>query len=58
VLSKEFRIAADRFQTEGKGDTQPLSSNTKPEGRAMNRRVEFTKLDDAAMAGKTSGRTP
>ena len=44
VLSSEFKIAADRFQTDGKGDTKPVSSNTKPEGRAMNRRVEFSKL--------------
>lgn len=44
VLSTQFKIGADRFQTDGKGDTQPVSSNAKPEGRAMNRRVEFTKL--------------
>jgi len=44
VLAGDFKIAADRFQTEGKGDTLPVSGNAKPEGRAMNRRVEFTKL--------------
>jgi outer membrane protein OmpA-like peptidoglycan-associated protein len=44
VLSSEFKIAADRFRTDGKGDTKPVSSNTKPEGRAMNRRVEFSKI--------------
>ena len=44
VLSTELGIAADRFTTDGKGDTQAVSSNAKPEGRAMNRRVEFTKL--------------
>jgi len=44
VLSTEFKIAADRFKTDGKGDTQPVSSNAKPEGRAMNRRVEFSKV--------------
>jgi len=44
VLATDFKIAGDRFKTDGKGDTQPVSSNVKPEGRAMNRRVEFIKL--------------
>jgi outer membrane protein OmpA-like peptidoglycan-associated protein len=44
VLASELGIAADRFSTDGKGDTQALASNAKPEGRAMNRRVEFTRL--------------
>ncbi len=44
VLATEFGIAADRFTTDGKGDTQPLASNAKPEGRAMNRRVEFARM--------------
>ena len=55
VLSKEFQLAAERFQTDGKGDTQPVSSNTKPEGRAMNRRVELTRID-AVAASKPSSR--
>ena len=44
VLSDQFAIAADRFATDGMGDTQTVASNAKPEGRAMNRRVEFAKL--------------
>ncbi len=44
VLSEQFKIAADRFKTDGMGDTKSVASNDKPEGRAMNRRVEFTKL--------------
>ena len=43
VLAEQFSIAADRFTTDGKGDTQALASNAKPEGRATNRRVEFAK---------------
>lgn len=43
ALSDGFAIAADRFATDGKGDTQAIASNAKPEGRAMNRRVEFAK---------------
>ena len=44
VLSTQFSVDAGRFETDGKGDTKPISSNAKPEGRAMNRRVEFAKL--------------
>jgi len=44
VLSDQLAIAKDRFTTDGKGDTQAVASNAKPEGRAMNRRVEFAKL--------------
>jgi len=44
VLSDQFKIAADRFKTDGLGDTKSVADNAKPEGRAMNRRVEFTKL--------------
>jgi len=44
VLSAQFGVDAARFETDGKGDTQPLSPNAKPEGRAMNRRVEFAKI--------------
>ena len=44
VLTDQFGVAGDRFTTDGKGDTQSIASNAKPEGRAMNRRVEFAKL--------------
>jgi hypothetical protein len=44
ALSTQLAIANERFTTDGKGDTQPVASNAKPEGRAMNRRVEFAKL--------------
>ena len=44
VLAEQFGVAADRFETDGKGDTQAVASNARPEGRAMNRRVEFAKL--------------
>lgn len=43
VLAGEFAIAPERLETDGKGDTQAIASNAKPEGRATNRRVEFTK---------------
>lgn len=44
VLTDQFSIAADRLTPQGKGDTQTVADNAKPEGRAMNRRVEFAKL--------------
>ena len=44
TLSGQLGVTADRFQTDGKGDTEAVTSNAKPEGRAMNRRVEFAKL--------------
>jgi hypothetical protein len=44
ALNEQLKIAADRFATDGKGDTDPMTTNAKPEGRAMNRRVEFAKL--------------
>jgi outer membrane protein OmpA-like peptidoglycan-associated protein len=36
-------ISSDRLSTKGLGDTQPISDNNTPEGRANNRRVEFLK---------------
>lgn len=44
VLETQFKLAADRFQTDGKGDTVPISQNETSEGRATNRRVEFMKI--------------
>ena len=46
ALSGEFGVVAARFETDGKGDTDAVASNGAPEGRAMNRRVEFAKLPD------------
>lgn len=44
VLADQFKIAADRFSTDGMGDTQKVADNSTPTGRAMNRRVEFAKM--------------
>ena len=43
-LVKEFGIAADRIQTDGMGEQQPVAGNDIPENKAKNRRVEFIKL--------------
>jgi outer membrane protein OmpA-like peptidoglycan-associated protein len=37
-------IEASRLTTKGYGATKPLDSNATPEGKANNRRVEFTKI--------------
>ncbi|WP_455821201.1 type IVB secretion system protein IcmH/DotU [Pseudomonas cerasi] len=34
-------LSDKKIRTQGVGDTQPVSSNSKPEDRALNRRVEF-----------------
>lgn len=44
VLADQFKLGADRFKTDGLGDTKPISKNDTAEGRAANRRVEFSKL--------------
>lgn len=40
LVSRQIR--GDRFLTVGAGETRPIASNTTPEGKAQNRRVEIT----------------
>lgn len=44
MLVKEFGIEAERMESDGKGETQPVAPNTTTEGKAQNRRVDFIKL--------------
>lgn len=44
ALVRRYGIAADRLLTGGFGESQPKDSNDTPEGRALNRRVELTRL--------------
>lgn len=44
LLSKNYGVAADRMQTDGKGASQPVDNNQTAQGKANNRRVEFVKL--------------
>jgi outer membrane protein OmpA-like peptidoglycan-associated protein len=44
ALSGQFGIETARMETDGKGESQAVSPNTTPEGKANNRRVEFVKL--------------
>ena len=37
-------ISADRFTSKGHGESKPLDTNSTPEGKANNRRVEFIKM--------------
>ncbi len=43
-LVNEFKIDGSRLTTDGKGASDPAASNTTPEGKAQNRRVEFVKM--------------
>jgi outer membrane protein OmpA-like peptidoglycan-associated protein len=44
ALVKHHGIAADRLTTGGFGESHPKADNGTPEGRALNRRVELTRL--------------
>jgi OmpA-OmpF porin, OOP family len=44
ALVKDFGINASRLQSDGMGETQPISSNDTPVNKALNRRVELIKL--------------
>lgn len=44
ALVNEFGIEGVRIETEGKGESIPVRDNKTKEGKAANRRVEFTKL--------------
>jgi len=37
----EFGVSSDRIKTRGYGETRPVASNTTPDGRQANRRVEI-----------------
>jgi outer membrane protein OmpA-like peptidoglycan-associated protein len=43
-LVDTYKIAADRMETNGWGESKPIDVNTTPEGKANNRRVELVKL--------------
>ena len=44
ALTNQFGVNNSRLETDGRGETQPVSPNTTAEGKANNRRVEFVKL--------------
>lgn len=55
VFMSNKRIPADRFVVAGHADTKPIGDNTKPEGRALNRRVDvsiFKGEDYFALSGR------
>lgn len=43
-LAKSFGVKADRLETDGMGESQPVAPNDTPVNKALNRRVEFVKL--------------
>lgn len=44
TLDKDFGINTENFETDGKGETMPLSPNSSAQHKANNRRVEFEKI--------------
>ncbi len=44
ILIKEFNVAENQLETDGKGESEPVDSNATPTGKANNRRVEFIAL--------------
>ncbi|KAA9035520.1 OmpA family protein [Ginsengibacter hankyongi] len=44
ALISDFSIDGSRLETDGKGSSDPVATNSTPEGKAQNRRVEFIKL--------------
>jgi len=43
-LMEVYKIAGERLEAKGWGETKPIDVNTTPEGKANNRRVELVKL--------------
>jgi outer membrane protein OmpA-like peptidoglycan-associated protein len=43
-LAKSFGVNADRLETDGLGEGQPVAPNDTPVNKALNRRVEFVKM--------------
>ncbi|HEX5437055.1 MAG TPA: OmpA family protein, partial [Gemmatimonadaceae bacterium] len=43
-LVTTYHVDAGRLQTKGYGDTKPVASNSTPDGRQQNRRVELVKM--------------
>jgi OOP family OmpA-OmpF porin len=39
-----YKIAAERLESKGWGESKPIDKNNTPEGKANNRRVELVKL--------------
>ena len=44
-LVKSFGVNGDRLVTDGAGETQPVAKNDTPVNKALNRRVEFIKVN-------------
>lgn len=41
ILTEDYDLPPDQITPSGKGETRPVASNSTPEGRALNRRIEI-----------------
>ncbi len=55
ILVSQYGLNESKLTVEGRGETQPLSNNTTPEGKAQNRRVEFIFKSEADKYVKPAG---
>jgi len=53
LAAKYSNIHKDQFTTKGYGEGTPIATNDSPEGRAQNRRVEFTILNKEVLKRET-----
>jgi outer membrane protein OmpA-like peptidoglycan-associated protein len=51
TLVADYGIDTERLRSEGRGETEPVSDNRTPEGRAMNRRVDLERPCGAKETG-------